>query len=333
MRWFDARTVQRAARVGLVTGVVLAMTAGAPLDVAAESGGAADRGPVDRAELERLSREVEALRAVLAQMLEIERMRVELLSQSLKSGGAAVARTSGPQERGAPSLDVGRDPREARDARDPRAAEPPVKLTAADLSKQRRPAARAVAGTITGRVTLPPGAPVAYVFVENVRGALVRDQKVSIKQVNKRFQPEWAVVQVGTTVEFPNMDDIYHNVFSLTPGSSFDLGLYKRGESSKEHRFTRAGVVDIYCNIHPRMLASLLVVPNDHFARVKDDGTFELTGVPEGKRKLVAWAPGAELGAEWVDVATGSETHVELRLAPKSPAHKNKHGQAYGSYE
>ena len=129
------------------------------------------------------------------------------------------------------------------------------------------------------------------------------------------------------------MDNIYHNVFSLSSGNSFDLGLYNSGGEAKTHTFTEPGSVDVYCNIHPQMAASVLVVPNKLFAKVKPDGTFEIAGVPAGRRKVAAWAPGSRLTADWVEVGAGQTAELNLKLDSKTPGHKNKSGQAYGSYE
>ena len=179
---------------------------------------------------------------------------------------------------------------------------------------------------------MPRGEPVAYVYIENVTGPAVRDQKVVIEQVGKRFVPTWAVVQRGTAITFPNRDNIYHNVFSLSSGNSFDLGLYSAGEA-KTHTFNEPGEVEIYCNIHPQMAASALVVPNKLFAKLKGDGSFEIPNVPVGRRKVVAWAPGSRLTANWVDLNAGEAAQVDFKLEPKAAGHKNKAGQAYGSYE
>src|SRR5262249_26394195 len=104
-------------------------------------------------------------------------------------------------------------------------------------------------GTVRGRVEVPTGEPVAYVYVENLRAPAVRERRV-IKQVDKQFVPRWAVVQTGTAIEFPNLDNIYHNVFSLSTGNAFDLGLYSSGTEGKAKVFTEPGAVDVYCNIH-----------------------------------------------------------------------------------
>ena len=188
-------------------------------------------------------------------------------------------------------------------------------------------------GAIRGRINVPGGEAVAYVYVENVLAPPVRGQHATIEQSGKRFMPGWAVVQRGTTVAFPNKDNIYHNVFSMSPGNAFDLGLYNSSSEGKTHTFSEPGPVDVYCNIHPQMAASVLVVPNRYYAKVKADGSYELAGVPSGRRKIVAWSPGTKPTSDWVEVAPGAAVDLNLNLDLKSGSHKNKAGQAYGSYE
>jgi plastocyanin len=188
-------------------------------------------------------------------------------------------------------------------------------------------------GSVRGKVNVPAGEPIAYAYVENVFAPPVRGKSVVIDQRGKNFVPPWAVVRRGTTIEFPNHDNIYHNVFSHSAGNAFDLGLYNSAAPAKSHTFKAAGAADIYCNIHPTMAASVLVVPNDLFAKVQPDGTFVIKNVPSGQRKIVAWSPGTKLATQWVDLKTGATADVVLTLEHKSPLHKNKDGRAYGSYQ
>jgi plastocyanin len=208
---------------------------------------------------------------------------------------------------------------------------PPAAPTAA-LARPPAAAASEI-GSVRGRVNVPQGEPIAYVYVENVFAPPVRGKTVVIDQKNKAFVPGWAVVRRGTTVSFPNQDNIYHNVFSHSPGNSFDLGLYNAAEKAKAHSFQSAGAVDIYCNIHPAMAASILVVPNDLFAKVQPDGTFAINDVPIGQRKIVAWSPGTAPSTQWVELKAGGVADVQLALQSRSRLHKNKEGRAYGSYE
>jgi plastocyanin len=197
---------------------------------------------------------------------------------------------------------------------------------------KKEPSTR-VFGSVRGKVKLPAGEPIAYVYVENVLAPPVRGKTVVIDQKNKSFAPGWAVIRRGTTVEFPNHDKIYHNVFSHAAGNSFDLGLYNAGSPAKSHTFQAAGAVDIYCNIHPSMSASVLVVPNDLYAKVQPDGTFAIDRIPTGQRKIVAWSPGNTPAVQWLELGSNETANVELTLVSKSRVHANKAGRAHGSYE
>ena len=101
------------------------------------------------------------------------------------------------------------------------------------------------------------------------------------------FTPHVMAVQVGTTIEWPNADDIYHNVFSFSDAKPFDLGLYK--DDVKKVTFDRAGRVDVFCSIHANMHCIILVLDTPHFATTDEQGRFELTDVPAGTYRLVAW--------------------------------------------
>lgn len=289
-----------------------------------------------RREIRQIRSQIQALRAALSEAAELDYKRAAALSRALNAiPGVTESSTARPR-------DEGEKPRSAAPAPAPAAPSlasppPPPAPVAAHPGKRgaespKRAPEPAATGTVKGKVSVPRGEPVAYVYIENVTGPAVRDQKVVIEQVGKRFVPTWAVVQRGTAITFPNRDNIYHNVFSLSSGNSFDLGLYSAGEA-KTHTFNEPGEVEIYCNIHPAMAASALVVPNKLFAKLKSDGTFEIPNVPAGRRKVVAWAPGSRLTANWVDLNPGESAQIDFKLEPKAAGHKNKAGQAYGSYE
>jgi plastocyanin len=295
------------------------------------------------------SSEVEDLRREVRQLqTQIQALRRRSRSRGVRSPARRAADralknlgTTTPSESGS-SKGEPAEPRASAPAKAPAAPPPPPPSSArteASASSRRSSPPRVEAspeptvGTIRGKLTVPAGEPVAYVYVENVLAPAVKGQRKVIEQAGKKFVPNWAVVQRGTSIAFPNMDNIYHNVFSLSSGNAFDLGLYNSGGEAKTHTFSEPGAVDVYCNIHPQMAASVLVVPNRHFAKVKGDGSFEIAGVPTGRRKVVAWAPGSRTAADWVEVAAGSTVDVSLRLDSKASGHKNKSGQAYGSYE
>lgn len=212
---------------------------------------------------------------------------------------------------------------------------PPTKLEPPPPPPEARSEAEPGDGgtKVTGTVRLAGSADVAYVYVENVPSRMAKGKSIQIAQSKRQFAPRWAVVQVGTRIDFPNQDSIFHNVFSTTPGSSFDLGIYRAGDEVKSYTMTKPGVVDIYCDMHSEMSASVLVVPSPLWVQVGKDGRFTLPDVPKGARKIVAWAPGHRPSTQTVNVAAGKEAKLEFSLEAVSGAHTNKSGQAYGSYK
>ncbi|HYH10660.1 MAG TPA: hypothetical protein VEK11_26685 [Thermoanaerobaculia bacterium] len=104
---------------------------------------------------------------------------------------------------------------------------------------------------------------------------------------SKTFLPHVLAVPAGSTVSFPNEDPISHNLFSLTPGHTFDLGLYRKG-AGKTHKFDAPGVVNVYCNIHPNMSAVVHVMATPYYGFADASGAYSLD-VPPGKYRLTAW--------------------------------------------
>ena len=153
----------------------------------------------------------------------------------------------------------------------------------------------------------------------------------TIASKGKRFDPHVAVVPVGGTVQFPNLDRIYHNVFSLSDKARFDLGLYRNG-ASRTMTFENPGPVRIYCNIHPQMAAILVVIDGAIWAQAGSDGTAVLAGVPPGKATVRAWD---ERGGEFtgvVDVPEEGAVFLAISLdgsAFRDAGHKNKYGKDY----
>jgi plastocyanin len=117
--------------------------------------------------------------------------------------------------------------------------------------------------------------------------------RVVLDQRNLAFSPHVLVVRVGTAVDFPNNDRVFHNVFSFRDGKKFDLGMYPVG-ALRRVTFDRAGVSRVFCNIHPNMAAYVIAVDSPYFARAGDDGSFTIAGVPPGARSYRAWRPGSE---------------------------------------
>jgi plastocyanin len=112
--------------------------------------------------------------------------------------------------------------------------------------------------------------------------------RVEIRQRNENFFPRVVAVPVGSTVDFPNDDPIYHNVFSLSQAKAFNLGRYGHGAS--EHvRFDKPGIVKVFCDIHSHMTATVVVFNHPWFVVPSADGSFELPDLPPGERELSAW--------------------------------------------
>jgi len=126
------------------------------------------------------------------------------------------------------------------------------------------------------------------VYLRNAQPQSVAPMRVAIRQRDESFTPRVVAVTVGSDVEFPNDDPIYHNVFSLSRVKNFNLGRYPRGETRRV-RFDRPGVVKVFCEIHSHMSATVMVFDHPWFTVPNDAGAFELTGLPAGDRQVTAW--------------------------------------------
>ncbi len=184
-------------------------------------------------------------------------------------------------------------------------------------------------GTLVGKVK--GGGGDTYVYIADIVASA--QGSATMKQQGKQFAPRVMAVQKGTRVEFPNLDAVFHNVFSVTPDNSFDLGSYRQGES-KSVTMTRPGVVSVYCNMHPQMVGYILVTPSGYYTRAGGDGFYRLANVPAGKHKVVAWAPNSKPVAMEVEIVEDEVTTLELEVkrGRESP-HLNKDGMPYGSYK
>jgi plastocyanin len=134
-----------------------------------------------------------------------------------------------------------------------------------------------------------------------------------LDQQGARFQPDLIVVPVGSTVEFPNADPIFHNVFSLSKAQPFDLGYYPRGQS-RSVKFNNPGVVQVYCHIHANMYAAILVTASPWFQKPSPDGSFSFSDVPPGRYRLTAWHKIAGLHRVDVQVPETGSVDVSIRV-------------------
>ena len=157
-------------------------------------------------------------------------------------------------------------------------------------------------------------------------------QVALLQQRNESFEPRVLPVVQGQTVSFPNLDHIYHNVFSVSPLASFDLGQYKSTEPPRTVAFERAGLVPVYCNIHPQMLSYVVVLENGAFAVTEKDGRFAIDALPAATDLVLsAWLPGAKRVSQPLRVEPGQTLDVTLRVeqSERIAPHKRKDGSDY----
>jgi plastocyanin len=134
--------------------------------------------------------------------------------------------------------------------------------------------------------------------------------RVVLDQRTLTFSPHVLAVRVGTKVEFPNNDRVFHNVFSWRDGKRFDLGMYPVGATMTQ-TFDRPGLSRIFCNIHPNMAAYVMAVETSYFAVSDAAGAFRLPPLPAGSYAYHAWRPGGEIIAG--SVALGGDAAMEIR--------------------
>jgi hypothetical protein len=195
-------------------------------------------------------------------------------------------------------------------------------------------------GTITGRVTLTtkmrgtalpstayPGRTVSehaappipeiknvVVYLKDVtfHGPLP-PKKAELRQFHETFVPHIVAVTRGSSVDFPNDDAIFHNVFSLSSAAKFNLGRYPKGQS-RSVKFPKAGIVKVFCDIHSHMSATIVVLDHPYFAVPELDGTFEIPNVPAGEYTIVGWHERVGERTADVRVERGKATNIDLSL-------------------
>lgn len=188
--------------------------------------------------------------------------------------------------------------------------------------------------TIDGKVTLPPPfvepggeprypggpmtepktvQPLAVVFLEGQFPAITNPPPVArMVQTNAQFFPGILPVRTGTTIEFPNDDNFYHNVFSYSKVKSFDLGRYKKDEKPPAILFDKSGVVRLNCEIHQQMRGIIVVLDTPYFTTTDTNGNFHLKNLPAGKFVLKAWLDEKHVVEKPVELHDGDQLHVDF---------------------
>ena len=208
--------------------------------------------------------------------------------------------------------------------------------------------AAAALAAVAGRVQLADSQDPAVRKQKNYSGTVVwlepvgkpapapAPQRVQMVQKAKKFVPHVLAIPIGSTVDFPNLDPIFHNAFSNFAGQPFDVGLYPPG-TNRAVTFRHAGIVRVFCNIHSTMSAIIAVVPTPWYALSDVSGAYRVEGVPPGEYRLHFFHERAApetlrtlerritVGANGVDVPAVSITEAGYMPAP----HLNKHGQPY----
>ena len=152
------------------------------------------------------------------------------------------------------------------------------------------------------------------VYLKDVpfRGALPVS-RVELHQQDETFVPHVLAITKGSTVDFPNDDPFFHNVFSLSSAAAFNLGRYPRGQS-KPQKFLKTGLVKVFCDIHSHMSASILVLDHPYFTIPGTDGNYEIRNVPPGQYTIVGWHERVGERTASVRVEAGRAATVDLTV-------------------
>ena len=160
--------------------------------------------------------------------------------------------------------------------------------------------------------------PLTNVAAPVTTNVLARVDTKRVKQEKANFLPGVLPVVVGTTVEWPNNDDIFHNVFSMSDAKPFDLELYKGNPPEKRVKFDRAGRVDVFCSIHANMHCVVLVLENPFFATADESGRYMIHDVPPGTYRLKAWHERLPASVQEITVPAKGEITVNFTLGIKN---------------
>jgi plastocyanin len=166
---------------------------------------------------------------------------------------------------------------------------------------------------VTSGNVLSTNPPVAVVYLEGSFPKPVSQPTKQVSQKDLTFIPALLPIQVGTRVEFPNLDDTYHSIFSYSPAKRFDLGRYRPDERPIPSQvFDTPGLVTLRCDIHEHMRGLILVLNTPHFVITNPDGGYRMGALPAGHYTLKAWIDSKTTREQQIDLKNGETLHVDF---------------------
>jgi hypothetical protein len=173
----------------------------------------------------------------------------------------------------------------------------------------------------------------AVIFLTGFHEPPDPEARPQLIQRNKSFSVRVLAITQGAVVEFPNQDPLHHNVWSRSGTRPFDLGLYKAPET-KPLAFPQPGIVTVFCNIHPQMIATILVLPNRRFAVTGKSGEYRIEGIPPGTHAVYAWVEGTRPVKQELRFSEDRPVtqNFRLKLTRIPVTHLNKEGRPYKQY-
>lgn len=160
------------------------------------------------------------------------------------------------------------------------------------------------------------------VYIDEIESPSPPDRpppRATVTQRDGGFVPHVLPIVAGTIVDWPNADDVFHNVFCMSETTPFDLGLYKQGDDAKSVVFPKTGRMEVFCSIHTKMSCIVLVLPNPWFARVNAKGRYIIENVPPGTYKVRAWHERLPSKTAEVVVPNDGEAQSDFVLGPGAP--------------
>lgn len=153
----------------------------------------------------------------------------------------------------------------------------------------------------------------AVVWVEGLKDEKPQSTQPVLSQSGLQFLPRVLAVPVGQTVQFPNEDDVSHNVFSLSEAKKFKLGIYPKGES-RDVTFEKVGVIDLFCSIHRHMHAVIVVTPSSHFCQTEIGKDYKIENIPAGKHTLKIWNSKLKVITKEIEMPQSGDLELNLSL-------------------